>query len=105
MWTQSNVEIRLISLGWAGDPVTVKKPFMATIANDACARSSERWMIQSENAWGDPVGPVATYPWYAVITPDDTAKTRFTKYDFARKVRAAQEELRAAEQKLRNLTN
>jgi hypothetical protein len=99
-WTQRRATVRLVELGWAGNPTRVMQPWQPfEIRNDACAWSAERWQVQAEFD-SEPV----TYPWWAVITEDDNARTRFAKFQHARKIRAAKERLTAAERELRDLT-
>jgi hypothetical protein len=99
-WSQSYVTIRLIDLGWAGQPVTVRKPFTAyEITSDACACSSARWIVQAD-CDSQPV----TYPWYAILTADDNHHARVAKWSYARTVRNAQDQLRAAQRELARLT-
>jgi hypothetical protein len=99
-WSQNYATIRLVDLGWARQPVTVRKPFVVyELTSDACACSSARWTVQ-----GDCDSQPVTYPWYAVITADDNHRTRVAKWKYARRVRIAQEHLRAAQRELTRLT-
>lgn len=98
-WSQRHATIRLVREGWADDPTKVMKPFEAyEIYNDACAPPAERWTVQ---AW--PTSPAVTYPWYAVITEDDDARTRYVKWSFACQVAAARKKVHEAQRELRRL--